>query len=118
VVDCSIVQEGQVSHVIAHFILWRIHLKQLVSLESDGLALSGHEGDIIAVIASDLGALVALFLAGHEEVLGGTVGHGCKPDFLSLGYQQVLQGLNNFWIVHVNHFRCGCCCRWLVSFVF
>ena len=33
VVDCGVVQEGQISHIITHFILWRVHLQQLVSFE-------------------------------------------------------------------------------------
>ena len=33
VVDGGVVQEGQVGHVIAHLVLWRVHLQQLVSFE-------------------------------------------------------------------------------------
>jgi len=70
VVDCGVVQEGQVSHIVAFLILWRVHLQQLVALECDRLALSGHEGDIVSLLGSNLGALVTFFFAWHKEVLG------------------------------------------------
>jgi len=122
VVYCGVVQVGQVSHVVAHLVLGRVHLQQLVSFECDGLienkdfhqctkificcplrqlqppaetlahfVFSGLECDIVTVLFGDHGALVALFFAWHEEVLGDAVGLGGESDLLGLGHQQVLE---------------------------
>ena len=39
VVNGGVIQKSQVSHVVGHFILWRVHLQQLVSLEFDLLKI-------------------------------------------------------------------------------
>jgi hypothetical protein len=33
VVDGGVVQESQISHIVAHLVLWRVHLEQFVSFE-------------------------------------------------------------------------------------
>ena len=33
------------------------------------VVLSGHQGNVVAILAGDLGTLVALFLAWNKEVL-------------------------------------------------
>jgi len=69
VVDGGVVEVGEVGHIVALLVLGRVHLEQLVALERDRLAFSCHQRDVVAVLGGDLGALVALLLARHEEVL-------------------------------------------------
>jgi hypothetical protein len=69
------------------------------------LAPSGHQSNIIAILAGDLGTLVALLFAWNKKVLCGAVWHGGQFDFSCLWYQQVLQRFNHLGIIHVNHFE-------------
>jgi len=67
-------------------------------------ALSGHEGAVVAILFGDLGALIALVVAWNKKVLCGAVWHSGQLNLAGLWHQQKLEGLNNLWIIHVNHF--------------
>jgi len=103
VVNGGVIQKSQVSHVVGHFILWRVHLQQLVSLEFDLFVLPGHQSDIVPGLGSDLGDLVALLFARHKKVLGGAVWHRGQLNLSLLRHQKELERLNYFGIIHINH---------------
>ena len=50
VVHGGVIQKGQVSHVVAHLILWRVHLQQLISFEINLLKIQRHQISLIETV--------------------------------------------------------------------
>jgi hypothetical protein len=99
----SVVQIGQVGHILALLELGRVHLLNVVLLDDLVLASVHSDGHLLALGAHDLGRQEALLLIGNPAVLLAVERSGRQLDSLLLGHFQVLERLDYLGISHINH---------------